>query len=217
MAAQPTLIYHITHVDNLPAILAAGGLRCCGELHRLGITYQNIAYATLQDRRAGTVVPCGPGGNLHEYVPFYFAPRSPMLYTINQGNVPGYTQGQRPVLHLVSTAQAVYSANRPAVFTDGHAIMALSEFFTDLADLDRIDWDLMDAVYWADTLDDNDRKRRRQAEFPVHQQVPWELITEIGVLDRPLRAQVEQLLAAASHRPPVTIRRKWYYGVRVRP
>ena len=49
--------------------------------------YTNIAYESIQDRRSIKSVPCGVGGSLHDYVPFYFAPRSPMLYTIHRGNL----------------------------------------------------------------------------------------------------------------------------------
>jgi len=80
MIPQPTLIFHITHVNNLPLILAAGGLRTCQDLRNANVGYTDVAYQTPQDRRASVNVPCGPGGTLHHYVPFYFAPRSPMLY-----------------------------------------------------------------------------------------------------------------------------------------
>ena len=95
-------------------------------------------------------------------MPFYFAPRSPLLYTINRGNVPGYAGGQAPILHLVSSAQRIEATGLGFVFTDGYAIMSLTEFFHDLGQLDRIDWQLMRARQWADTQTDSDRKRRRQ-------------------------------------------------------
>lgn len=103
---MPTPIYHITHVDNLPAIIAAGGLRCVAGLGGTsGGAYVNIAHGHIQDRRARKTVPCGPGGTLCDYVPFYFAPRSPMLYALSEGGVVGYTDGQTPVVHLVVWAE----------------------------------------------------------------------------------------------------------------
>ena len=67
-------------------------------LRRQRINYVDIAYQGIQDRRATTRVPCGAEGVLHDYVPFYFAPRSPMLYTIHKGNVESYREGQAPVI-----------------------------------------------------------------------------------------------------------------------
>ncbi len=57
--------------------------------------------------------PFGPSGTLDDHVPFYFAPRSPMLYSIHGGYVEGYVVGQRSVIHLVSSAEAVSAAGVP--------------------------------------------------------------------------------------------------------
>jgi len=75
-----------------------------------GKRHVSIAYQDIQERRSKIIVSCGPGGTLHDYVPFQFAPRSPMLYTINRGNVPGYLEGQKPLLHLVATIETVKEA-----------------------------------------------------------------------------------------------------------
>ena len=96
-----------------------------------------------------------------------------MLYAIDRGAVEGYVDGQRPVIYLCSTAEAVRKARLRWVFTEGHADMRFTDFFDDLKDLDKIDWDLMQSRYWNDTNDDPDRKRRRQAEFLVHEFFPW--------------------------------------------
>ena len=37
----------------------------------------------------------------------------------------------------------------------------------DVAQFDKVDWELVPARYWADQPDDNDRQRRKQAEFLV--------------------------------------------------
>ncbi len=207
--AVPTLIYHITHIDNLPAILAAGGLRCYRSVCETG--YTNIAHESIQDRRAVTRVPLPPGGDLHDYVPFYFAPRSPMLYAIHAGYVVGYRGGEGSIVHVVTSVEAVRKAALRFVFTDGHAIMPLTRFHDDLKDLEAIDWPLMRERYWADTDDDPDRKRRRQAEFLVHHALPWGLVHRVGVRDARAKSHAEDLLAAAGHATEVVAKPKWYY------
>lgn len=208
---QPTPIFHITNIDNLFLILAGGTLRTIADLKATGVAYTSISHPNIQDRRAYTQVPCGPGGCLHEYVPFYFGARSPMLYTISLGNVEGYDQGQEAVIYLVSTVQTVSNANVGHVFTDGHGIMGFTDFYDDLADLGEVDWPLMKKKYWNDTVDDPDRKRRRQAEFLVHGGFPWTLIEAIVVMNNAREAQVQTLLQRAAHKPPVSVRRNWYY------
>src|SRR4029079_3294236 len=98
-----TLIYHITHVRNLPSILEQGGLWCDGEAARQDLCATEIAHDHIKQRRARMPVTVGPGGSLADYVPFYFAPRSPMLYAIHQGGVDFYSEGQEEVLHLVGS------------------------------------------------------------------------------------------------------------------
>jgi hypothetical protein len=205
----PTPIYHITHWRNLPGIIASEGLFSYAALKKEKIPYHDIANDDIQDKRARRPVPCEPGGSLHDYVPFYFAPRSPMLYFINLGGS-RYPERQGPVAHLVSSVQAVYG-NRPAVFTNGHAIMALSDFFTDPADLEKIDWDVMASRYWTDTQQHPGRKRRRQAEFLVHYHFPWSLVSEIAVCSRVVRSEVQALLKDTPHKPVVAVRPGWYY------
>lgn len=206
-----TPIYHITHMRNLPLILEHGGLLCHTAHAELNLSHVNIAHQTIQDRRATTPVPLAPYGTLHDYVPFYFAPRSPMLFAINKGRVEGYAEGQTPILHLVLSAERIAQEKLPFVFTDGHAIMAFSSFYNDLNKLDQIDWDLMQSRYWHDTFEDNDRLRRRNAEFLVHRFAPWAFIQEIGVSNKTIAARVERQIAEQSHRPLVKLRGEWYY------
>lgn len=206
-----TPIYHITHLRNLRAILEAGGLMAYSVLASRNIPHVNIAHQTIQDRRAATRVPLPPGGALHDYVPFYFAPRSPMLYSIHKGNVEGYEEGQPPILHLVTSAEAVQAGGQPFVFTDGHAIKAFTTFYNHLRDLDKVDWKIMQARYWHDTAEDGDRLRRRNAEFLAHQFVPWALITEVGVRYKGSAEAVLHLLQGQAHRPSVAVRFDWYY------
>ena len=133
-----------------------------------------------------------------------------MLYVISRGGVEEYADGEPPVIYLCSTAEAVRKAGLRWVFTEGHADMDYTDFFDDLKDLGKIDWDLMQARYWHDTNDDPDRKRRRQAEFLVHEFFPWELISHIGVYDGSIAETVGEIIKARI--PEVEVQRDWYYS-----
>jgi hypothetical protein len=207
---NPTPIYHFTHIDNLARILRSGGLLCHRQLRQKQAPSTSIAYQHIQDRRDLCAVPCGSGGNLHDYIPFYFAPRSPMLYTIHRGNVAGI-QDQKQIIYLVSTIQAVAQAGLPYVFTDGHAVVQYTSFYTDLQRLDQVDWDIMQGRYWYDTPNDPDRKRRRQAEFLVYREFPFSLVHEIGVYHAEMRTRVETILQNSDHKPAANLRQNWYY------
>ncbi len=208
---MPTPIYHITHINNLPSILNSGGLIANSRLRQQQSNYLDIAHGHIQDRRELTRVPCAALGCLHDYVPFYFAPRSPMLYAIHKQNTQGYSGGQNPVIYLVSQAQIIAANNLTFAFTDGHAVIAYSEFYDNLQRLDMIDWAIMQAKYWNNTQEDGDRKRRRQAEFLVHQFCPWMLMLEVGVINNTMQLQVQQILQNFNSQIPVNIYSNWYY------
>lgn len=135
-----------------------------------------------------------------------------MLYAIHNGFVDGYDRGQSEVVHLIASAEAVDQADLAWVFTDGHAEMApLTDFYDDLHHLDKIDWGIMNSTYWHDTDEDPDRKRRRQAEFLVHEFFPWKLVIGVGVYSEAIAGRVREILEKAKHKPDVQIQRRWYY------
>jgi hypothetical protein len=206
-----TAIYHITHLRNLPNIIRDGGLWCDHIVSQGNLAHVSIAHQHIKERRAQKEVHCAAGGNLADYVPFYFAPRSPMLYAIHKGNVAGYQGGQAAVLHLVASAEQVEKSSFSFAFTDGHAEMNISRFFTGLRDLEHIDWKIMRETYWADTLEDGDRKRRRQAEFLVHRFFPLGLVETIGVINQEAAAQVMGLLSSLEPQITVQVQPTWYY------
>lgn len=211
MVLNPTLIYHITSIENLNSIISNEGLSCINKLQDDGSEFVDIAYEQIQSRRSQKLVPLPPYRNLHDYVPFYFAPRSPMLYTINQGNVPQYQGGQKNIIYLVSTVQQVLLKNIPFVFTDGHAIINYSEFYNDIDDLNKIDWGIMNSHFWNDTVEFPDRKRKRQAEFLAFEFFPIDSILEIGVFNNALQNQVLEMLQGNASNIPINVHREWYY------
>jgi len=206
-----TDIFHITHVRNLEPIIQHGGLYCDRMRAEQQLASVGIAHNHIKERRARRRVPTCWRGTLADYVPFYFAPRSPMLYSIHGGYVEQYREGQRPVVHLASSAESIAAAGLAFTFTEGHAELAYSSFYDDLADLDKVDWQVMKSRWWNDTVEDMDRKRRRQAEFLVHGFVPWELVTKIGVIDDGVAEEVNEILRRGVHRPTVVVKGSWYY------
>jgi len=220
MQPQPTSIYHLTHIATLQPIVASGGLLTYNQLEADNQP-TSIAHVSVQGLRAQRTVSCRPGGNLHDYVPFYFAPRPPMLYVMTRGAVAGIASEQQPLVYLVVEAEAVAQANLGFAFSDGHAAIAYSRFFDQLADLDKVDWAVMQARYvdwavmqaryWADTAEDNDRKRRRQAEFLVHRFLSLALVREVGVLNQKAAAAAQAILLTSGQQPPVQPQPAWYY------
>lgn len=210
---DPTPVYRIVHIDNLPTLLERGGLHAPNHQPDDGLPYRAIHDLEIQVKRRQRRIPCGPGGVIHDYVSFYFGPRSPMLFQLHTGRVSGYTEGQDPIIYLVSTAQRISASGLPLVFSNGHGIAAFTSWFDDLGRLDEVDWSAAYSTIWKDTLDDMDRQRRKQSEFLVHRFCPWELVDSIGVRTRQTKERVEAILAdsLATAQPPVIVRTDWYY------
>lgn len=74
----PTPIYHFTSIDHLPSIIERG-LRCDNDTATAGLLSVEVGNRGIKERRRRREVLVPPGGAVASYVPFYFAPRSPML------------------------------------------------------------------------------------------------------------------------------------------
>jgi hypothetical protein len=210
---NPTYILRFIHVDNLNIYLRRGGLHAPNFTPEDGLEYKTIHNVDVQAKRRHQPIPCGPKGVIHDYVPFYFGPLSPMMLNLNTGRVAGYTEGQEPLIYLVSSCQLVEQAGVPFVFSNGHGIAAFTDWYGELTDLDKVDWEVVGQRYWTDNVNDMDRQRRKQAEFLIYRFCPWALIHSIVVIDAARKAQVEQILGGFSEdvRRVVTAKRDWYY------
>ena len=209
----PTPIYRLVHVDNLDTLLSRNALHAPNFTPEDGLPYRTIHNAAVQANRRIVQVNCGPCGLIHDYVPFYFGPLSVMLLNLKTGRVPGYDEGQEPLMYLKSTVQTVTNGGSRFVFTDGHGLAHFTNWFDDSNDLSNVDWNLVAARYWADKPEDNDRQRRKQAEFLLWQECSWQLISEIGVLNAGAEARVHAGLDKFPHcnRPQVNVQPGWYY------
>ena len=204
-------VFHITAIKNLESLIHSGYIYSQDSCGGHEVVPERIGYASLKDRRSRTPVPCFEGTFLSQFVPFYFAPRSPMLYAIHQNQVEDCSYGQEDVIHLVFKLDAINKANLDFAFTDGHAVMEISKFYKDLEDLSQIDWSLMRSKYWNDTEDDGDRKRRRQAEFLILDKVPIGLLAGIAVIGSDQQVLVKGILAKYGVSKSVKVLKNWYY------
>lgn len=219
---NPVRLFHITAIANLPAICAAGALLSKNAGAREGIAYQNIAYQGAQGARAVRAVPDPPGGSIHDYVPFYFAPRSPMLGAIEKSRVVGCPWRQADIVHFETTVERVAAIGTAFVFYDRNATLPYSQAYTDLARLDVVAWDLLTeppqldgfCKYWLDrptVARYADRMERRQAEFLFKDGVPLGQFVRIGVIDDRRADEVRVILGRAGVHLPVEVKRDWYF------
>ncbi|MEW6155340.1 MAG: DUF4433 domain-containing protein [Actinomycetota bacterium] len=207
---RPTPLYHFTHVDNLPSIVTDGLLCEAASTQRCVVEVGN---RRIKEQRRRRPVRAGPGGSVGDYVPFYFAPRSPMLYAVNAGQVEQYAGGQGPLVYLVTSVERLGDLGLSLVFTDRNAALAtgLVRFTSALDDLDDlVDWPLMADALWFNTPDDPERRERRMAECLAHGRVPWDGFTAVAATAR-MRTKVTEALARVGAHAQVEVRPKWYF------
>lgn len=206
-------IYHIVHADRLASIVAEGHLWCDALMKQRQVPGSVIGMNEIKRRRLELPVRCHPGDCVGDYVPFYFCPRSIMLYVIHCANHPdlAYRGGQAPVVHLEADLQATVewaNANgRRWAFSLSNAGAAYAEFRADLAQLDEIDWTTVAATDFRSA----EVKEGKQAEFLLQHSFPWTLVERIGVSSAAVAQQVANTLGPAAHRPAVQVLRGWYY------
>lgn len=159
------LLFHFTHRLNLPSVIAYG-LRSDSAVRADGSLAVEVGEDRIKEQRRRRGVPIGPGGVVADYVPFYFAARSPMLYAISRGNVPAYQDGQNPLVYLVTDLDRLQKVGCRFVFTDRNAYYQTATYAEDPAELDQlVDWELMEATMWNNTAAEPDRMERRMAEL----------------------------------------------------
>lgn len=206
-------IYHITHMNNLPSILAEGSLWSDAAMIARGGPEASIGMSNIKQRRLGLHVKCHYPDRVADYVPFYFCPRSIMLYLIHCANHPEltYRGGQEPILHLEAdlheTVAWAESEGRRWAFSLSNAGAHYTEFRSQVGQLGEVNW----AAVAATDFRDPDIKEAKQAEFLVRELFPWHLMRRIGVQSEPIRLRVARALSGLEHKPIVEVRRDWYY------
>jgi ssDNA thymidine ADP-ribosyltransferase, DarT len=205
------LLYHFTHVSNLASI-AEHGIFCDSTIGVSGRLTTDVGQQGIKAARRLRQVPIEPGGVVADYVPFYFAARSPMLGSIHMGRVPSYSAGQEEIVYLVTDIDRVVESGSDFVFTDRNARSAFAQFENDLSQVGAlIDWPLMEGRMWNDTAEEPDRMERRMAEFLVHRHVAWDLIIGMAAIDEGRCREAEALLATMGVTTAVRPRQDWYF------
>lgn len=192
-------VYHFSHIDNLPSLLKLGFLS--NNHPQFPKKHRSIAATGIQKRRAEMQVTCAPGGCVHDYVPLYFGSVSPMLLgVVNAKNVDQYD--------ILYFEFPITLADQPsAVFSDASANTEVAPaFYSDPADLDKLDWAAIDSRKWGNV--DDEFRHRRMAELLVRGQLPVTAATRCVVWNEGAKQRVQAIVGAAPF-PPIEFEDKW--------
>ena len=201
-------------MDNLPSLVQHGCLWSDAETLRQNLLCTTVGMSEIKRRRLEELeVTCHPGTKVGEYVPFYFCPRSIMLYLLHKGNHPGlhYRGGQRPIVHLEANLDDAIewaeTQDRRWAFSTSNAGAFYTRFHSNRKELGHVNWGAVNAADWQEPH----VKDGKQAEYLHHASFPWHLFQCIGVIDETQREVVQSRLANVAPVPPVVIKPDWYY------
>lgn len=206
---KKALIWRIVHRDNIPWILNQG--LHCGNSPFQSSSWVHIGNPELTEKRATHPVPVGTGGFLNDYVPFYFTPFSPMMKNIHSGYGGVQKRSNEEIVILVSDLYRVQELALRYVFTDGHAYYEWTNFYTDLADLSKVDWSLLQARDFKRDPDDPGKFERYQAEALVHQHCPIQALRGLICYTEKTQQQLAGWLQEHQLELPVYVRPGWYF------
>lgn len=168
--------YHFTSLHNLESALE-NGLLSTNQKNLRKINHFNIAEAGIQGRRGLMSVTGSNGKYVHDYVPFYFAKRTPMLMAVlHKKNV-----DQQFIICFAVSLNII--DRRPGVFfTDASANTDIPPDFyksSDYASLDKLNWNIIDSQRWK--YPDDDERHQKMAELLVPESVLMREIDHIIV------------------------------------
>lgn len=176
--------FHFTHIDNLKDI-AINGLLSVNEKNNRGLSHLNVANSSIQGRRSSMQVACGPGGVVHDYVPFYFCPRTPMFFKILS------TKNFDQCLLVFICISIEKLDLQKFVFTDSAANRALApNFYDDPTDLDKLSWDEIEKKSWSASAT---VKHKKMAEALCHQELKPSEIDYIVTWNKDIKEEVEEI------------------------
>ena len=207
--ADKALIFRVTHINNVPWILG-NGLHCKNSKNN-DPNFEQIGDPDLIDKRATRNVPIPPGGTLSDYISFYFTPFSMMMYNIHTGHRGIRQFPNSEIVIMVSSLRDLADLNVTAVYTDRHAYLSSTQFYSSLGNLGNIDWEILQRRDFSRDLDDPEKTERYQAEALVHRHLAVEQLKEIVCYGANERRILQEHVRKFRKEVKIRVCPSWYF------
>lgn len=165
--------HRLTHIDNIPYLQKVGFVHPSSpsaDPKYVAIGDQSIIKVREEELHHGY--------KLSDYIPFYFGPHSLMLYVIQMGYNGVNKYHPDDIVYCVVKLTTVIEEDWDCIFTDGHAVSGITEFFTkeQLKEVDKyVKVEDVYAKFWKDETD-IDLVRRKQAELLIKNEIASDFI-----------------------------------------
>ena len=114
-------------------------------------------------------------------------------------------------LILVSSLHRVKQLGIPFVFTNQHAYPAAAEFFSDLSELDQIDWPLLQSRNFEHDPDDPGKKERYQAEALIWKHLPIHALLGVCCYNQAANSWIQSETAGRKLEIETRMQPGWYF------
>lgn len=203
---EKLFLYRMIHIDNMKHIWEFGLTK--HDSVNANKLYKPIGDGTLISSRTLFFLP--NGNTLGNYIPFYFGKRMPMLYIIQNGYKGVNAVAPENIVYCVTSVQKIIDCNLQYLFSDGHGVNHLSSFFSedDVSNIENlVDFKAVSDNYWNDDQD-LDKKRRKEAEFLVSNDIPKQAIIGFAVYNQSAK---DKLIAIGIPGEIVLIKNEFYF------
>ena len=193
--------YHLTHISNLPGILAAGAIEASAT------PVVDLSPVGLRAERAEVEVTGAQSAKLTEFVPFFLSPNAIAWQSIRakmpHPRVAHDIVGMDPAdfVLLVVTVRQLDDLGAGYVVADGNAERDTTRFGWAPTDSEHVLRRLR-----AETLQES----ILEADLLVRDRVPFEHIALVGVAHDKARSAVRDILATADFSPKVAVYPPWF-------
>ena len=194
-------IYHLTHLSNLPGIIAQGAI-VAGTVPAV-----ELSPAQVRAERAEVTVPAAGDRALPAFVPFFLSPEAELWQSLRAGrdhprlSSSATTADVFDFVFLVSTVRHIVTAESPFVLADGNVEADLTRFASTREDAERMLYRLRAEA---------DDTALHSAEFLVADRLPLESVTLLGVANDKVRQSVRDILAGSAFTPKISVYPPWF-------
>jgi hypothetical protein len=201
-------LYKFVHISDIESIIRIGIVPKLDAESRPSGFFADISDPAVQARRGSKSITLSDGQRvgLHELVGLYLTPLTPTLYVHSK-------KGRESDLVFIDIDTKLVSDSASSfAYSSGNAASYNSTFYTDLADLSKMPWHILNAETWFDAKEGGDEgKRLRNSEFLIHPRVVSKYFKRFVVLNEKSRIRLVNQLQAIQSNIPVVIDPSYFF------
>ena len=198
--------FRMVHIDNITHILKYGIVKANSP--NANPNYMPIGDRLVIEKRNTRILSSLQ--KIGEFIPFYFGPRSPMLYVIQHGYNGVKRIEAEQIVYCVIRLDDIIKDRIECCFTDGHVLSSLTQVFHANCLMNVNDYVKYSDVFASRWDDDGDLdlKRRKEAELLLQNDLPSQYIRGFVVYNEKAK---QSLLSMGIEEKKVVVRPSFYF------